>query len=126
MKKEWIAAGILALLAAFSAWNLCHIKNLTNSMTELLETSRELYQCGDWDPATRYAQRAERIWAKTDNYMQIFMAHPEIDSASDAFYDYLAELYKRDDGGADGTYKKLISQLTGIYEMEKITLKSVF
>lgn len=126
MKKEWIAGGILVLLAAFSAWNLCHIKTLTNSITELLETSHELSISGDWDTATLHAQSAEKIWSDSNCYTQVFMSHPEIDSASDAFYDYLAELYKQDSGGADGTYKKLMAQLNGIYEMEKISLKSIF
>lgn len=126
MKKELLAAFILAALTGLAAWNLNHVKELTDSLSSLMCHSYELAFDGFWAQADALAQQGADIWNSSEGYTHIFIRHSEVDLTTDAFGDYLAELYRRDIGGAAGALQKLTAHLESIYEMERITLKSVF
>ena len=126
MKKEIFAATILALLAVISAWNLHYAQKLTTELSQDVDASIELAQSGQWSKAIRIAESASEKWNSADSYTHIFMGHAELELTTDAFGDYLGELYRTDLGGALGAHQKLIEHIQTIYEMERITLKSVF
>lgn len=126
MNKEIFAAIILALLAIISFWNLRYAQRLTSELTQSVDASIELAQSGQWQKATKIAESASERWNNADNYTHIFMGHTELELTTDAFGDYLGELYRCDLGGALGAHQKLIEHIKTIYEMERITLKSVF
>ncbi|MDD6189174.1 MAG: DUF4363 family protein [Clostridiales bacterium] len=126
MKKELFAVTILILLSGLSAWNLNHVKSLTGEISETLKLSYAMAEADDWEGAAELANSAEQKWSDSGGYTQIFIRHSEIDLTTDAFGDYFSEIYKSDIGGAKGALKKLLGHLENIYEMERITLKSVF
>lgn len=126
MKKEIFAAVILALLAIISTWNLRYAQRLTSELSQAVDASIEMAKSGQWQKATRIAKSASERWSSADSYTQIFMGHAELELTTDAFGDYLGELYRCDLGGARGAHQKLIEHIKTIYEMERITLKSVF
>lgn len=126
MRKELFAAIILAALAFTSTWNLKHIKSLTGELSSLMRQSYVMAAAGNWGAANTLAQKGADIWNSSDSYTHIFIRHSEVDLTTDAFGDYLTELYRHDIGGAEGTLGKLLSRLESIYEMERITVKSVF
>ena len=126
MNKEIFAAIILALLAIISVWNLNYAQRLTNELNQAVDASIEFAQSGQWQKATKIAESASERWNNADSYTHIFMGHTELELTTDAFGDYLGELYRCDLGGALGAHQKLIEHIKTIYEMERITLKSVF
>lgn len=126
MKKEIFAAAILVLLAAISAWNLNYAQKLTTELSQAVDASIEMAKSGQWQKAASIAESASEKWNSADSYTQIFMGHTELELTTDAFGDYLGELYRCDLGGARGAHQKLIEHIKTIYEMERITLKSVF
>ena len=126
MKKEIFAAVILVLLAAISVWNLRYAQRLTSELSQAVDASIEMAKSGQWQKATRIAESASERWSSADSYTQIFMGHAELELTADAFGDYLGELYRCDLGGTLGAHQKLIEHIKTIYEMERITLKSVF
>ena len=69
---------------------------------------------------------ATAVEAQQEKTRAIMKKLPLADLTTDAFGDYLGELYRCDLGGALGAHQKLIEHIKTIYEMERITLKSVF
>ena len=126
MKKEIFAVSVLLLLVAISTWNLHYSKKITTQLIQTVEESLEMAQEGLWQEATRIEETAVEKWEKSDSYIHIFMSHTEVDLASDAFGDYLGELYRNDIGGARGARQRLVDHISTIYELERISLKSVF
>ena len=126
MKKEIFAAVVLVFLASVSAWNLHYSKELTNYLIQTVEASLELAQQDRWQEAARFAETAVEKWNNSDSYIHVFMSHTEVDLAADAFGDYLGELYRNDLGGARGAHQRLVEHISTMYELERISLKSIF
>lgn len=125
MKKEIFAAATLILLATISAWNLHHAQKLTSELSQTVEASLEMALNGQWEQASMLAENAAEKWNSADTYTHIFMSHNEVELATDAFGDYLGELYRNDLGGTRGAHQKLIEHIKNIYEMERLTLRSI-
>ena len=126
MKKELIFAAFLISLFALTIVNTNMLGKMTNELTEILDDSLKYAENGDWDTAVSKAEEAESLWNKADPYTHIVVRHSEIDITNDAFYDYLTALYSREDGEAKGTYKALLSHISSIVNMEKVTFGSIF
>lgn len=126
VKKEIFAIAVLMLLASVSVWNTCHAKKLTSDLSDILNASKELAENDQWQYATALAETALNKWKSAGTYTQVFIGHNSVELTTDAFGDYLSELYRCDMGGALGTHKKLVAHINAIYEMEKISLKSIF
>ena len=126
MKKEIFAITVLLLLASVSVWNTCHAKKLTSDLSEMLNASRELAENAQWQDAAVLAETAFNKWKSAGIYTQVFIGHNSVELTTDAFGDYLSELYRCDMGGTRGIHQKLIAYINAIYEMEKISLKSIF
>ena len=126
MKKELFAATVLILLASVSIWNTFHAKKLTTELSDTINASMVMAENDQWQEAAVLAEAASANWKAAGNYTQIFIGHNSVELTSDAFGDYLGELYKCDKGGSRGAHQKLISHITALYEMERISLKSIF
>lgn len=126
MKTEILAAAILGALVALSIWNLSYVKDLTDELTQTVDAAYSMAEQGDWERAEKLAEAAAQKWSGADDYTHIFIRHSEVDLTSDAFGDYIAEIYRGDIDGVTGTYRKLLEHLKTIYEMERITIRSVF
>lgn len=125
MKKEIFAAAVLLLLAVVSVWNLSYAKKLTRELSETVDASLEMAQSDRWQEASQLAEAAEQKWSSADDYTHIFIGHTEVELTTDAFGDYLGELYRNDLGGARGAHQKLVEHIKTIYEMERLTLRSI-
>ena len=126
MKKELIAAALLLSLMTLAVINLIYLKHFTSKLIGLTDEAFSYVSVGKWEEAKKKAEEAERLWSGKDAYTHIAIRHSEINEASEAFYELLGEVYKEYSGGAKGAWLSLRSNIKSIYEMEKLSLKSIF
>ena len=126
MKKELFTA--LLLMGIFTACliNISYIGKLTGEINELISQSMELADRGEWKAAAKSAETAVNLWHAHDAYTHIVIKHADIDSATDALHDLLAEIYSESCGNVNGTALKARYHFECIYNMEKISFGSVF
>lgn len=125
MKKELIAGAVLIALFALSLLNIRFIDTLTAELSGYVDQALDFAEQGDFDQAVLSAQTAADRWLSLDYYTHICIRHSEINTATDAFYDLLGELYAEDAGSARGAGEKLKAQLGSIASIEHLTLGSI-
>ena len=125
MKKELIAALVLLLLFLGTLINIRVVDDLTGDLLALIETAEGRAQSGDMDAAASLVQRAAAQWQAAAPYTHVFIRHSETDGTTDAFFQLLTQLQSGDDAAAEGAFSLLKARLSGIAEIEHISLGSV-
>ena len=95
MKREIGALALLGVLIAGSVWNIRKADRLTGEIREHIEISEQAVRAGDSKYAVEQLEAALRIWLAARDYTQIVLRHPELDAASDMFYELMQELQRR-------------------------------
>jgi len=126
MKKELFAGALLLTMLIASIVNIWYLNKLTENLIDIVETAEEEALSGNWDKAEENAEEAARIWDKNDPYTHIVLRHFEIDSATDAIYQLLNEIYSKNEGGVRGETKALTAQLDSLASIEEIKFGSIF
>lgn len=126
MKKCIAAVAVLALLFTGGLVNIRYLDGMTGELTALADEALTLAGTGDFSSAAERAEEAAQRWAAADGYTHVLVRHTEIDSATDAFCDFLACLYAENFPEARGAHQKLKEHLTSIAGMEHITFGSIF
>lgn len=126
MKKEVFAAALLVIILSATVANIFYLNNFTDSLVALVNTGCDAAEQGDWETATKTAEEAAAAWMDKDFYTHIVLQHSEIDSATDAFYDFLSAVYSADPSAAKGAGEKLVAHLTSISSKEKLSIGSIF
>ena len=125
MKKEWIAAALLAFLFAAALINNACLDRLIGRIGEDIGRARELAERGEFAAAEAALDTAIEHWIAANSYTHIFIRHPEIDSTSDAFFELKELLAEENADGFPSAFDKLNYHLNSIDEMEHIRLGSV-
>ena len=125
MKKEWIAAALLALLFAAALINIACLERLIGRIEEDVGRAQALAESGDFASAEAALDTAIEHWVAANAYTHIFIRHPEIDSTSDAFFELKELLAEENADGFPSAFDKLNYHLNSIDEMEHIRLGSV-
>ena len=124
--RKCIGAGLLLLLIfAGCLYNVRYVDALTEELLTLADGAVALSEAGDTGNAVRQAEKASALWAEKDGYTHVFIRHSEIDSATDAFCDFLGAISAGEPGEIRGTYERLRAHLTSIAGMEHISFGSV-
>lgn len=126
MKKEIAALALLAALLSGGLYNTHYLRTFTGGLADTLNLSRAYCENGEYALALDLAREAEGAWHARELYAGIFIRHTEIDAVSDGFYSLLGELESDEPGAAKGLYAGLIAHIESLYDMERITLRSVF
>lgn len=126
MKREIAAVVLLLLLLGASLANLSYYDHLTDRIEADLYLARISVKSGDYPAAMKAYSRAEQQWLDADGFTHIFIRHPEIDSAADAFFDLKQQLYEKNSEGCEAAFDKLTYHLNCIDEMEHPRLGSIF
>ena len=126
MLKEIIVGCLLVLLLTASFVNIHFLTGLTDRVTALIEESERRAGAGDWGAAEKKAEEAIALWTGSDTYTHLVLRHPETEDATDALYDYLEQVYAREDGAAKGAAASAAVRLKSISSIEKIRFGSVF
>ena len=126
MKKELFTAFLLIGIFAACLANVSYIGKLTDEINKLICQSQELAAEGNWQASAEAAEESVRVWHEHDAYIHIVLKHADIDSATDAIYDLLAEVYSHSAGNVDGTALRAHYHFECIYNMERISFGSLF
>ena len=126
MTRESFAALLLATLIAVSVWSIRRVDRLSDELDAHLAKSEKAALAEDYENAALEADAALRIWLGANTYTHIFIRHPEIDSAADAFFGLLQTLDAQNTRELPPAYDLLRYHLGCIREMEHISFGSVF
>jgi hypothetical protein len=126
MKKEILVACFLVLMLAAAVINIHYMTKLTDSVTDLIEESEKYAKDEDWSNAEKKAEEAADLWTNSDTYTHLILRHPEIESATDAIYNFLAQIYAKESGAAEGAEKAAVARLKSISSIEQIKFGSIF
>ena len=126
MKREIGAALLLLALIAASVWNIRRADRLTGEILEHLELSERAMLAADTDYAEEQFEAAKRLWLSARSYTRVFLRHPELDAASDMFYELMQELQRGEIRALPAVYARLRYRLDCIREMEHPGWGTVF
>ncbi len=126
MKKEFCALALLLALLAGGLLNARYLRGFTAGLNEKLSRSQELCEAGDAAGALALAREAAGDWRARELYAGVFIRHAETDAVTDAFLSLLGELESGEAGAAQGLYAGLAARIENLYNMERVSLGSVF
>jgi hypothetical protein len=126
VRKTIVATVILVLLLVGTLFNIRCLDGYIGQMQGYVGDAQSSAETGDFDGAVASLRQAVDLWNSIDGYTHIFIRHSEIDSASDAFYELLGDLYARDADTARGSFEKVLYHLESISKIEHLTLGSIF
>jgi hypothetical protein len=116
---------LLALLFGGALYNIHYMDRLALTLTDELEDARADVGAGDFVSAEKKVRSAIDLWMSSDGYTHIFIRHPEIDSATDAFYELLSDVASKDAPSSVGSFEKVEAHLQSIATMEHVTIGSI-
>lgn len=126
MKKEIFALLLLAALFAGGLYNTHYLRCMTGELSETLRLSGAYCENGEYDLALEQANLAAGRWDDSYAYAGIFIRHTEIDAVSYALYDLVAALESTEPESAAELYPGLIAHIESLYEVERVSVASVF
>ena len=126
MKKEIIALVLLLLLFFGSLYNIHVMDNMVQTLEAQVESSYKAAEADDFEKASELIDAAAADWLSRDGYTHIFIRHTEIDSTTDAFFEYISDVAAEDIGNAEGSYGMLMAHLDSLKTMEHISFGSIF
>lgn len=126
MKKELIAAVLLAVIFAGVMLNIRASERIVSSLMSEVDAAYAQLQSGDNESAVKTIDRAIEHWLMLDGYTHIFIHHSEINSTTEAFFQFKSDIGSGDADAAEGSYGLLSETLRSIMTMEQISLGSIF
>ena len=126
MNREICAYLLLLALFLGSLYNIHVMDDKIGSLRLAAEKAYESAQNGDFEDAERQLRSAADMWLHMDEYTHIFIRHTEIDSATDAFFDMLADIASKNAESAEGSYRKLDAHLSSLITIEHLSFGSIF
>lgn len=126
MKKEIIIGCFLIALLVVSFVNIHYLTKLTDNVTNLIEEAEKYAFESNWELAEKKAEEASNLWENSETYTHVVLRHAEIESATDAIYGLLQQVYSKQTGALKGAAQAAISRMKSISSIEKIKFGSVF
>lgn len=126
MKKEIIALTLLILLFLGSLYNIRVMDSMVETLESGVQSSFDAAQNNDFEKAALLIDEAAGDWLSRDGYTHIFIRHTEIDSTTDAFFEFMTDISAKDADSAVGSYGKLMAHLDSLKTMEHISFGSIF
>lgn len=125
MKKESLAAGILLLIFLFSALNILCLRRLTLRLELQLDAAEASCTAEDYAGAERALNHALELWQDAEHYTHVFLRHSEVDAATEALYEALADV-KDHPAEVSTSIRHLRHQLHELRAMNTPRLGSIF
>ena len=126
MKKELIAAVLLAVIFAGVMLNIRASERIVSALMSEVDAAYAQLKGGDNESAVKTIDRAIEHWLMLDGYTHIFIRHSEINSTTEAFFQFKSDIGSGDADAAEGSYGLLSDTLRSILTMEQISLGSIF
>lgn len=126
MKRLWIAAAIVIVLAAGTLVNVWYLERFTGNLSGSLEQAQELAENGDLMRALELTRQVQRMFDEKSFYLHVTLSHDDIDNIETIFGEVQECLLL---GETDSKYTsanaKLRTQLFLLAEAEQLTLKNI-
>ena len=126
MKREWIAAGLLALLIGTATLNIVRADSLLEQISINLNRAEGAVLHRDYETAAACFDNGFSIWQDARNYTNVFLRHPDVDAAADAFYDLQQLLLQKDREALPAAFARLRYRLEIIDYMEHPSIGTIF
>ena len=126
MKKEIVAAVLLAVLFAGVIINIRVSENIVLSLSEEVDAAYLSLKRGNDAEASQQLDKAIVHWLTLDGYTHIFIRHSEINSTTEAFFQFKSDVSSGDADAAEGSYGLLKETLNSLMAMEQVSLGSIF
>ena len=126
MKKELIAAVLLAVIFAGVMLNIRASEKIVSSLMSEVDAAYAQLKSGDSESAAETLDKAIEHWLTLDGYTHIFIRHSEINSTTEAFFQFRSDIGSGDADAAECSYGLLSETLRSIMTMEQISLGSIF
>ncbi len=126
MKKELIAAVLLAVIFAGVMLNIRASEKIVSSLMSEVDAAYAQLKSGNSESAAETLDKAIERWLMLDGYTHIFIRHSEINSTTEAFFQFKSDIGSGDADAAEGSYGLLSETLRSIMTMEQISLGSIF
>ncbi len=127
MKRLWIAAALIAVLAALAGVHALYLSRLTGELDGLLERAQAQVEGEDWAQAESLTRQALEEWEGNAFYLHSTLRHQEIDSVLVGFHEVLAFLEGQERQPAEyaAANARLRVQISLLLEAELPTLKNI-
>lgn len=124
MKRETVAVILLLLIFGGALVNICVNDRMVLDLESEVKQAYKSAQNGDSEKAMSQLSAAEEHWLSLDGYTHIFIRHSEIDSLTDAFFDFYSSL-NEEPSSIEGAYNRLMAHLESIRTMEHLRFGSI-
>lgn len=127
MKRLWIAAALILVLAALAGCHVLYLEHFTGELTGLLDQAQERVEADDWDQAEDLTRQALDLWSEHEFYLHSAMRHNDIDAVLVAFHEVLAFLEGQERQPAEyaAANRRLTVQIELLLESELPTLQNL-
>ncbi len=127
MRRLWVSAGLVVLLAVLSGLHVWHLNGFTGQLTGLLTQAQELAALEDWEGAARLTRQAKDRWTGHESYLHITLRHTDIDAILVSLDETLAFLEGGEKQPAEyaAVNARLLAQLALLVEAEVPTLTNI-
>lgn len=127
MRRLWVSAGLVVLLAVLSGLHVWHLNGFTGQLTGLLTQAQELAALEDWEGAARLTRQAKDRWTGHESYLHITLRHTDIDAILVSLDETLAFLEGGEKQPAEyaAVNARLLAQLALLVEAEIPTLTNI-
>jgi hypothetical protein len=126
MVKEPLVGCFLVLMLAAAIVNIHFLTKLTERVTGLIDEAEKSASEENWDKAVGKAEEAIGLWDGSDTYTHLVLRHSELESATDALYGFLEQVYAKEEGNAKGAAEAAKAHMKSISSIEQIKPGSVF
>ena len=126
VKKEIFSVCLLIVMLTAALINIHCIKDLADEISKDVTESVNAASAGDWDTARKLAEHAETTWQSCAGYTHVVLRHSEIDTVSDALYDFMTHIYDHNAKSSATAAGKVKYHLNSIYQMEQVRFGSIF
>ena len=119
MKKELIAAVLLAVIFAGVMLNIRASEKIVSSLMSEVDAAYAQLKSGDSKSAAETLDKAIEHWLTLDGYTHIFIRHSEINSTTEAFFQFRSDIGSGDirdsalhyDNGADKPRQHILAEI---------------
>ena len=127
MKRLYISAALIALLAALSGLHIWHLNSFTGQLTGLLTSAQKQVEREDWEEAARLTREARDRWMAHEGYLHVTLRHSDTDAIQISMDEALAFLEGGEKQPAEyaAVNARLLTQLALLTEAELPTLTNL-
>lgn len=127
MKRLWISACLILILAIFASCHVLYLSRFTHDLEELLTQAQEQVEAENWAQAESLTRQALAQWEEHAFYLHSTLRHDDIDSILACFHEVLAFLAGQERQPAEyaAANARLLTQISLLLEAELPSPKNI-